>query len=149
MWESILQKLKTLITATNNFTQVETYEIEQFSGSPVAIIVPSANENDYHSTNENVRVYAFTIVLYVNRSVTSAGKKVEVEADRIMRNLIDSVIDTLDKNYLLSGVVNPPGYTFINMFALPSSWGYSGRDDEYRAATINVKCRVIVDIDAI
>ncbi|MFA7367908.1 MAG: hypothetical protein WC008_06310 [Bacilli bacterium] len=149
MWENILNKLKELIESTDNFNQVETYEVEQFKGSPTAIIVPSSNENDYYSSNENVRIYSFMIVLYVNRSVTAPGKKVEIEADRVMRKLIDSVIDKCDRNYTLTGIECPDGYTFINLFAMPSAWGYSGRDDEYRVATINVRCRVLVDVEVI
>jgi hypothetical protein len=146
MWETILLKLQELVDSTDRFAQTEIYEIEQFSGSPVAIIVPSSNENDYYSNSENVRIYAFTISMYVNRSVSPTGTKVEVEADRIMRNLIDSVLDICDRNYLMEGLEVPAGYTFINMFALPSVWGYSGKDDEYRVSTITVKCRVIVNV---
>jgi len=146
MWQKILERLASIIEGTGRFQQVEMYEIEQFTGSPIAIIVPSSNENDYYSNSENVRVYAFNIVLYVNRSTSPTGTKVEVEADRIMRNILDDVMDSCDRDYLMEGLEVPSGYTFINMFALPSAWGYSGRDDEYRVATINVKCRVIIDI---
>jgi len=141
-----MERLASIIEGTGRFQQVEMYEIEQFTGSPIAIIVPSSNENDYYSNSENVRVYAFNIVLYVNRSTSPTGTKVEVEADRIMRNILDDVMDSCDRDYLMEGLEVPSGYTFINMFALPSAWGYSGRDDEYRVATINVKCRVIIDI---
>lgn len=146
MWQKILERLASTINATERFAQVEMYEIEQFSGSPVAVITPSSNENDYYSNSENVRIYAFKIDIYVNRSTSPTGTKVEVEADRIMRNLLDDVMDSCDRDYLMEGLEQPAGYTFINMFALPSAWGYSGRDDEYRVATINVKCRVIIDI---
>lgn len=141
MWSELLSKIKALLEANTKIQEVYDYEAEEFKGLPSVTITPSDNSNDYYTTSENVRVYAFNVRLFVSRT----GKTPQ-EADRIMRNLVDTVLDDFDKNWNLPGVVNPTGYTFINMFAIPSTWGYSGqREDEFRAAEIRVQCRVVVD----
>ena len=66
-----------------------------------------------------------------------------------MRMVVDSLLDDFDKNWNLSTVTQPTGYTFINLFAVPSTWGYSGEKDEYRAAQITVRARVSVDVNQI
>ena len=141
MFTVILNKIGTILTDNVLIQEVFKYEIESFTGDPVAIVIPSNNSNDYDTTQENIRIYAYTIRLFVNRTVRSKEK-----ADEVLRNLVDSVIDDLDKDYTFSGISNPTGYTFINTFAMPSVWGYVGREDEYRVAEISVQCRVSVDV---
>jgi hypothetical protein len=120
------------------------------------VIVPSSNESEYNTTQENIRIYAFTIRIFVNRN-----QRTKQKADELMRDLVTSVIDDFDKYYALiatgtdgsltpgGAIVNPSGYTFINIFAMPSAWGYSGEVDEYRVAEIAVRCRVSVDLSNI
>ena len=97
MWEEIIQQLKTIMEANTNIQETYIFESEKFNGSPACTITPSENESDFESSRDNERIYAFNVRLYVNRSVQSGGQ-VEPEADRIMRNLVDSVLDDLDKN---------------------------------------------------
>ena len=144
MWTELLEKLKAILTANENIQEVYDYVPDRFNGDPVAIITPSENDNDYHTTNENLRVYSFSINLYVSR--TAKTNKV---ADANMRILVNSVLDDYDKNWNLSTTVDPTGYTFLNLFAVPSAWGYSGEKDEYRASEIIVRARVAVDVNQI
>lgn len=144
MWTKIIEKLAEILKDNNKITATYTYEPEGFQESPAAVVTPSTNEGDYATTETNTRIYAFSLKLFVNRTKNENNK-----ADRILRDLVDSVLDDFDKNYLLSGVEEPTGYTFINLFALPSSWGYAGREDEYRVAEISIRCRVVVDVRAI
>jgi len=157
MFDAILNKLKEILEENDKISIVYNYEASEFKGDPVAVISPSSNESDYNTTEENVRIYAFMVRLFVKRN---SPRKPE-DADRILRKLVDSVINDFDKYYTLSAfgtdgspipggaIINPTGYTFINVFAAPSSWGYSGREDEYRVAEILVRCRVSVNLSAI
>ncbi len=133
-----------MLETDGELQEVYNYEVESFKGSPSATITPSDNVEDFITNETNVRIYAYNVRLYVNRSSFT-----KVEADRIMRNVVDSVLDTFDKNYTLPNVDEPTGYTFINLFAVPSVWGYSGAEDEYRAAEISVRCRVSVTLNDI
>ena len=146
MFGEILEKLKQILDNNNLITDVYSYENIQTDSDPFAVIIPSGNESEYNTTQENVRVYAFTIMLFVSRTIRS-----EKDADRVLINLVDSVIDDYDKDYLLTGVGQPEkkGYTFLQTFAVPSSWGYAFPEDSYRVATINLQCLVSVDLNNI
>jgi hypothetical protein len=142
-----LRALVTILKANTKIQEVHDYEIEGFKGQPAVVIVPSSNESSYESTNDNERIYAFNLFIFVSRTKYSGNPK--SEADRVMRGLIDTILDDIDKNWTLDTVVQPTGYTFLNIFATPSSWGYANMEDEYRTATIEVKCRVSVDVTLI
>ena len=89
-------------------------------------------------------MYAFNIKCFISRTVNDKRT-----ADVNMRLLVHSIMDDFDKDHTFTGLVVPSGYTMINVFALPTTWGYSGHDDEYRAAEITILCRVLVDINTI
>lgn len=149
MWTILLDKLASLLEANVLIKETHKWEVEEFKGDPACTITPSDNESEYNTTEENVRIYAFNVRLYVNRTIVPAGKDPKSDADRKLRNLVDSVLDDFDKDYILTGIVNPTGYTFINLFALPSVWGYAGREDNFRVSEIIIRCRVSVDLSAL
>jgi len=149
MWQTLIDKLVSILEANTLIGEVFSFEVEEFKNDPTCTVTPSENSSDYNTTEENVRIYAFNVRLFVNRTVLVSGKDTKYEADRKMRNLVDSVMDDFDKQYYLSGIVNPTGYTFINLFATPSMWGYAGRESEFRFCEIKLQCRVSVDLNAI
>lgn len=138
----ISDKLKANSTA--DFADVYTYEVEEFNGDPIAIITPSSNEADYFTNKENSRVYAFKVLIFVNRT-----KRTKDEAEQVLRSIVSAVIDDFDRDYTLSGVECPTGYTFVGVFAAPSSWGYLGSESEYRVAEITLRCKMLVDVEQI
>jgi len=147
MWEILSKFLKEQILDLNEFLQTTyDFEIANTDSTPFASITPSANESEYHSTNENERVYAFLIRLYVMRGSGAGNEK---DAEDAMRQLVDSVLDDLDKNDRLNGLDTKTGYCFILMEAAPSAWGYAGRENMFRVAEILLNIRYTVDVDAI
>lgn len=144
MWEKLKEKLKSILTANTLIQEVFDWEVEKFTGDPVATLTPSANEAHYSTTTDNRRIYAFIIRLFVERT-----SRKDQDAERIMTTLVDSVIDDIDKNYTLTGIVPPTGYTMLFVEATPASWGYVGREEVYRAAEIVVKCHVDADVSLI
>ena len=146
MFTTLLNKIISILEANELIQETYGYEAEQFSGDPVAVVVPSNNESDYNSNQENHRIYAYSIKLFVARSSEGVDRK-PTDADRILRNLVDSVLDDFDKDYTFSGLTVPTAYCMINVFAVPSQWGYAGgREDEYRVAEVTIKCKVAVDV---
>lgn len=141
MFTTLIDKITSILTANDQIQEVFNYEVEKFNGDPAAVVIPSSNEGDYRTNKDNERIYAFSVRLYANRDVRNPK-----EADKVLRNLVHSVIDDFDKDYTFSGLSCPTGYTMINVFALPSAWGYAGREDEYRVAEVTVRCRVYVDV---
>lgn len=147
MFTELLNKIVQILEANSLIQEVFNFEKQKFDGDPVAIVSPSGNESDYSTTNQNERIYSYSIKLFVSRTAREGDS--DKEADRVLRNLVDSVIDDIDKDYTFSGLVVPTGYCMINVFAIPSQWGYAGAEDEYRVAEIVIRCRVSVDVTLI
>lgn len=146
MLEKLSTYFKSLLTSNNLIQEVFDYEASDISGSPSATVTPSGNANDYHSTTENHRRYAFVIRLYVRRGSTADNEK---RTEQAIRELVDTVLDDLDKNHQLLGLQNQTGYTFLFMRAAPSQWGYAGRELEMRVAEIALTVDFHVDVTAI
>jgi len=151
MWETLIKKLESIIDANDFIQETFIFEAEKFEGSPSVTITPSSNSSEYSSLEENERIYAFNIRIYINRTKAPSGTDVEYWCDERMREIVDSVLDDLDKSYLLDDVdfSGLTGYTFMNLFAIPSVWGYAEREDEFRVAEINVRARVMIDVNTI
>lgn len=144
MFKVLKNKIVAMVKTSALIQEAFDYEVEEFSGDPACTITASENSGDYNTTDENVKIYSFYIRVYVNRD-TRAKKK----ADEVLTEVVDDLMNIFDKDYTMSGIIAPTGYTFINSFALPSRWGYAGREDIYRVAEMQIRCRVSVDLNAI
>jgi len=144
MWQELSDKVKETLEANSLLQEVYDWEVDDFEGGPVVTITPSANESDYASTTENRRVYALILRLYVDRTVRK-----DQDCERITRQICDSILDDFDKDYTLSGIALPTGYTMLYLEAAPSVWGYLDRENVYRVATIVLRAHFHVDVTLI
>ena len=118
----------------------------KFSGYPAAHIVPSDNESDYETTTENVRTYAFILRVFYETKQTSLEN-----AFSALEELVDSILDLFDQEDQKGasdrtvGVSLPARYTFLNIWATPSSWG-EVPGEQLIMAQMSVKVRISVDI---
>jgi hypothetical protein len=144
MFNKISTAIVNLLKSNSLIQSVYNYEASNLEGFPAMTITPSANESEYSTTTENRRVYAFMVRLYV---VRGSGADAENTCENTMRDLVDTVLDKLDKNfYFTDGAIQTQtGYTFLFMSSSPSQWGYAGRENEMRVAEIRV--RVHFDVD--
>ncbi len=147
MWSNLHSYIISLLEGTDVFQEVFGYDANKMEGDPTVIIVPSGSESDYSTNNLNERMYGFSVKIFVSRTARDGDS--EKEADRVLRNLVDTTLDVFDSNYTFNGLTVPSGYCMINVFAVPSVWGYAGEEDEYRVAEISVRCRVYVDVNII
>lgn len=145
MFDKISTAIVNILKTNTKIQSYYDFEASNLEGTPAMTIMPSGNENEYHSTTDNRRTYAFSIRLYVTRG---DGNDKEATCEKTMRDLVDTVLDTLDKNWNLS-VVTQTGYTFLGMSASPSQWGYAGRENMYRVAAISVRLTYEVDTTAL
>lgn len=145
MLRNLVAKLKSILDGVAELQQVYPYEREDPTGTPFATITPASNANDYATTTENRRVYAFTIRLFVERK----GQTTVEDCEETMRDLIDVVLDVFDSNHRLPGLQLPVGYTYLLMEAAPSVWGYVGRENEYRTAEISLRVHFSVDVNLV
>lgn len=136
-----------LLNANDLIQSVTDYETSDVEGTPSATVVPSANANVYNSTTENRRTYAFMIRLYYLRG---SNRDSERDTEAAMRELVDTVLDDLDKNYNMDALdKTQTGYTFLFMHAAPSQWGYAGKENNYRIAEINIVAEFDIDVTLI
>lgn len=145
MWETLVKFIRDIFKNNDLISDVYTFETIEYKADPFVTITPSANEGDYDTTIDNRRIYAFEVRIFKERG----GETEWEDAERAMRELVDSVLDDLDKNWRLSGINVPAGYTFLFMDAAPAEWGYVERETALRVATINVKCHFNIDITVI
>ena len=146
MFKKLSDRLKALMEATTLFANVYDFEASDLAGTPVCTITPSGNVSNYDTTTENRRRYAFMVRLYVERK---SGNDNEKESEEAMKELCDAVVDTLDANHQLPGLVSQTGYTFLFMRASPSRWGYAGRENNYRVAEIEMLIDFHIDVNEV
>lgn len=146
MFDKISTALLDLLKANTLLQSCYKYEASNLDGFPALTLTPSANENEYSTTTENRRVYAFVVRLYVERG---SGADAEDTCERTMRQLVDTVLDDLDKSYNITTISLQTGYTFLFMNATPSIWGYVGKENEMRVAEIKVQLHFDIDVNLI
>lgn len=132
----IAAKLETLLATISDLQLVIDYEASGLEGYPIAQIIASGNDSEITSTNSVTRTYNFTVRII--QEITSGG---EEEAERIMREVVDQVIDTIDTDRTL-GISNAS-----SVQGTSSSWD---RDDGaagvYRFADVAVSVKIQVDL---
>ena len=117
-------KIKSVLDSVSRLQQVYEYPTEKFDGFPSATITPSENSADFETNNENERNYAFIIQLFQDIPKSNIeGEKPLPFTFRVLRLLVDDVLDKFDRDETLSGISLPTGYTMLNLTATPSSWG--------------------------
>lgn len=146
MFDQTSTALLNILEANSLIGNAYNFEAAEFDGDPSVTLTPSANENAYDTTTENRRVYAFNLRIY---KVRATGEDAESKTEAAMRELVDSVLDDLDKNHRLPALEQKTGYTYLLMSAAPSQWGYAGRENMYRVAEIIVRVHFDVDVNLI
>lgn len=146
MWEKLSTKLISIITANTKLTAVYPAEVSDLSGSPVATLTPSSNDADYDTTTENRRVYAFNLRLY---AIRKSGNAEELITESAMRELVDTILNNLDSQHRLTGLDTQAGYTYLLMEAVPTRWGYTGRENGYRVAELTIRVHFHIDVNVV
>lgn len=112
---AIKAELKTILDDTGIFTgevltRGESAEGYAFGASPSAMVFPTGHENDYLTTDDNLRTFMFNIVILRH----THASKYQTEQDALEAN-VDTVMDAIDTNQYLNDVVLttiPVGATF-------------------------------------
>ena len=145
MFDKISTSLKSLLSLSG-IQSVYDFEASNFEGFPTLTLTPAANESAYSTTTENRRVYAFTARVYVERGSTNAD---QATCENTLRELVDTVLDAIDKNHSTLSIASQTGYTFLFMHAAPSQWGYAGGANQYRVAEVLIKVEFDIDVNLI
>lgn len=139
-------QIGTLLGTLDTIQEVSNAPKVKFSGYPAAHIVPSDNSADYETTTENVRTYAFIVRIFYETKTTSVE-----DALSALEEVVDSVLDLFDQEDQKGaaartvGIDLPSGYTFLNIWAVPGTWGELP-GEQLIMAQMSVKVRISVDI---
>ncbi len=139
-------QIKTLLETISTIQEVSGTPMAQFSGYPACYVVPSENESDYETTSENIRTYAFAVRVFYETRDTGVA-----DALTALESLVDTILDTFDKEDLKGSTTRivgknlTSGYTFLNIFAHPVTWGEI-LDENLIMAELVVKIRISIDL---
>lgn len=135
-----------MLTLTTYFDNSSVFESPNFaSNTPAALIVPSNTASDYSTSQDNKRVYAFTLLLLEKIEGDSSLNNVYSS----MRGIEDAVMDVLDLNPTFSNVslALPAGYAIIDSLATPSNWERVQDFNMGQFLVAEVDIRVYIDRD--
>ena len=138
--------IKTLLDTLTDFEEVSKEPKFSFKGYPACFIAPSGNDNDYLTTQDNVRIYAFKIWCFQEFEVTKIA-----DAYNILLDAVDNVINKLDAEEspdLASRTIDngiSGAYTLANVFAVPGRFA-SDEVEKLLAVEITVRCKITVDL---
>ena len=114
--------------------------LDNVTGFPAAVVVPSDQESDYETTTENQRVYAFDIFLLYDAKGTTISNAIDALYD-----LVDDVLDLFDDDPRLTGTLTvPTGYTMLDIRPTSGGWG---QITERNLITATVKVRALISYD--
>ncbi len=146
-WQTLRPQLKTLLSTISGVQEMASSPKITFEAYPSGHIVPSSNENDYETTTENSRTYAFTARFFYST------KEIGVEtAMSRLEQIIDAAIDLIDQedqkgsDERTVGINLPARYMFINIWAVPTAWG-EVPDQQLLMGELSVRIRVSVDVN--
>lgn len=132
----IIERISADITTVQD---VADYEKTRFRGFPAVTVTCSGNENEYWSTAENQRAFAFVIRIYVSLerkpTLDLVSDNAKERAERVVGNVISEIIDSFDKYYRF-------GDNADYCRATPSAWGYVNTAEGW-VRTAEVKLEVV------
>lgn len=120
------------------FENVYKYDASNPKGSPVAMVFASGVENETETNEENKRTYTYTI--RVEYDYKQIDEVTEEQVDEIVYGIADKVIDAIDNDYTLSGLVD-------YCVPTPAQLGWIDREGgRVRVAIFNVNAFILKDV---
>ena len=145
-WQVLRPQVSTLLGTISGIQEVSSSPKITFEAYPSAHIVPSSNESDYETTTENIRTYAFQARFFYE----TKGIGVPTAIERL-EQVVDDALDLIDQEDQKGGSTRvvggglPARYTYINIWAVPTSWGEIP-DQQLIMAELSIRIRISVDV---
>jgi len=134
-FNQIRDYLKTKIGGISSVQEVFKAQKADLEGFPAVCIYPSEASSDFATTTENLREYVFDIRIYVRYE----GKD-EEDIDDNLSAVVDEVIQTLEEDYTLGGLVDK---SVIRI----APWGWEEREQGVlRVAVLKLHCYQLINI---
>jgi len=127
--------ISTKLGTVSNLAQVKDFHSGKFDGFPAATFEPSGNTSELFTNEDNLRSYAFDII--VHQEMDKAGRDKAIE---ILAETVDALLSAFDEDYNLGGVCD-------FCLALPSTWGeYTGDNGAVKYAMLQLICKKEVTV---
>lgn len=120
MQNTIKTKISNIIKALHSVAEVNVFERSCLEKTPTVNITSAENMDDKWSTAQNMQGYQFTIRAFIpikGIPQTVEFDKSNARAESILGDVVDDILNALDSDVTLGGVVD-------NSRVTPSSWGY-------------------------
>jgi len=144
-FRTLRDNLKSLIEEIDGMQEVHQRPTFNFNGYPAAFVVPSGNEADFLTTNENQRIYVLKAWLFAEYDQTTANEAYNELMDRTedILNKVDEQENPEGAREMANNLEDP--YTLVAVMATP---GVMVPDEEEKmlAAEVTVRCKVTVDL---
>lgn len=135
-----LQEIRTLIK--DKITPLIAGDVYEYPNGPAglgkypsAVILPTGgSEGEIKDTGRTLRIWSFDIFVYQEQ--TPSGKT-KAEANAVMTNLIDDIVEALDRDYTFNLSVS-------RVHVVKMEFDYTGANGPYVVAKFNVECEVLV-----
>lgn len=148
-FRTLRDNLQSIISDIDGFQEVKKRPTLKFNGFPAAFIVPSGNESDFLTTNENQRIYVLKVWIFQEYDQTTADTAYDELMDRVedVLNAVDLQENPeVSTRTMATGLGS--GVTLVAVMATP---GQMVPDEEVKllAAEITVRCKVTIDLTII
>jgi hypothetical protein len=145
-YKQLRDNIKTLLDElSSSFAVISSVPSMEFSGYPAAFVGVSGNENEFQSTQDNMRIYAYKIWVF-----TQYDQDTFATAYDLLLDLAESVINKLDEQESPDSAREMADsldakYTLAAVEAIPGRFA-SDEVEKLLALEITVRCKVLVDL---
>ncbi|NLD50651.1 MAG: hypothetical protein GX660_26205 [Clostridiaceae bacterium] len=133
----IKDKLESIVDDNEKsiFGDIFDYSNGEFKNYPVAVILNTGVSGEELDTGRNQRIFHFVINLYQEQSSVGRSSK---DADDVMTNVSDKIIEAFDKDPDLGGEV-------INVRVIEATFDFIATAGSFNFATFKIDCTVVVN----
>jgi len=135
MYQTLVSYIKDMLESITELNYIYDYENPNIEGYPAVTISFTDSDVEEIDTGNNFRTFGFDITVY--QEIEKVGKG-QSEGERIMRIILDKILEKFDKDITLGG-------NCIMCKPVPSTGGWVDKEMLHRAAKIKVNCLVKIN----
>lgn len=141
-FEPIRNKIKSILESISSIQEVHDYPNMEVGGYPSALIASNRLEADFETTTQNRRVYVFGVYIIQDQEHDA------VRARRIVEGVVDDIVQTFDRDQLLTGIELETGETMIISYPTLSEIYVSAENPKLLVGELEIKVVVSFDTTA-
>ena len=103
IYSTIINEIQTIlevIKTDGKIAEIHSNPVTKFASYPAAVFFPTSIENDFETTNENIKNYNFRLYIVIATTQSSVNKVY----DEIVDTLTDKIFEEFDSNWSLDDI---------------------------------------------